>query len=883
MTDTMKMNSMPVFSSAVQSSARRLATPHSAWLLSSRLTAGVAMLMGLAACGDANGEGERSEPAPGVAVALAEHRAEVISSVRYDAAFDIPLSRDSAVTGTVDISFGLRDTLQPLVLDFRAPPDHVLSVRLNGAEVPYTLPADHIVIPGSALSAGEHTVSVAFRSTNDALNRQEEFFYALFVPDRASTALPVFEQPDLKARFALTLTVPSDWKALANGAQLSRESLGNGRDRVQFAESAPISTYLFSFAAGVLQVDSAQRGGRTLTMYHRESDAAKFARNRDAIYDLHATAIDWLEEYTRIEYPFDKFAFFAIPAFQFGGMEHPGAIWYRAESLFLDPSASRTQELGRASLIAHETAHMWFGDLVTMRWFNDVWMKEVFANFMAAKIAGPSFPDINLPLRFFQSHHPAAYNVDRTAGTNAIRQPLDNLRDAGSLYGAIIYQKAPVVMQQLESLVGEAVLRDGLRAYLDRYQFGNATWTDLIEILDALSPVDLTSWSEVWVNEAGRPRVQVVLSDSGVALRQSDPVAQRNLLWPQSLVLATGRDSLITLDTLYMGGREAFLRVASRPTFVLPGADGVGYGRFVLDAQSRTALLPQAATLKDPLHRAVAFQSLWEEVLEDSLAAEPFARATLNALRQEDNELVAQQLIGLLRGAYWRFVPDAVRIQMAPEVESVLWTLLDEASSAGRKGAYFSALTSMALSDSGVARLERIWRTQEPPAGLPLAEQQYIALAEALALRNVSNASEILSTQESRISNPDRLARFRFMRPALSANSSTRDSLFATFASVENRRRESWVLDAMSAMHHPLRSQESVGSVRASLDLVEEIQATGDIFFPLRWLSATLDGHRSAQAAEVVRAFLRENLDLPPRLRGKVLQAADDLFRVTSQ
>jgi aminopeptidase N len=303
----------------------------------------------------------------------------------------------------------------------------------------------------------------------------------------------------------------------------------------------------------------------------------------------------------------------------------------------------------------------------------------------------------------------------------------------------------------------------------------------------------------------------------------------------------------------------------------------------VLDPESRTVLLAQAATLQDPLHRAVAFHSLWEEVLEDSLMAEPFARATLSALRNEQNELVAQQLIGLLRGAYWRFVPNAVRAQMAPEVETVLWTLLDSAPSAGRKGAYFSALTSMTLSDSGVAHLERIWRKDETPTGLPLEEQQYTALAEALALRNVANAEQILAAQESRISNPDRKARFRFMRPALSASSSTRDSLFATFARLENRRRESWVLDAMSAMHHPLRAQESVGSVRASLNLVEEIQATGDIFFPLRWLSATLDGHRSEQAVEIVRAFLRENPNLSPRLRGKVLQAADDLFRVTAQ
>src|SRR5437762_13069358 len=172
-------------------------------------------------------------------------------------------------------------------------------------------------------------------------------------------------------------------------------------------------------------------------MFHRETDAAKIARNRDAIFDLHAAALRWLEAYTAIPYPFGKFDFLLVPAFQFGGMEHPGAIFYNASGLLLDESATQDQMLGRASVIAHETAHMWFGDLVTMRWFDDVWMKEVFANVMAAKIVNPSFPGVNHDLRFFFQHYPGAYDVDRTEGSNPIRQPLANLNDAASLYGAI--------------------------------------------------------------------------------------------------------------------------------------------------------------------------------------------------------------------------------------------------------------------------------------------------------------------------------------------------------------------------------------------------------------------------------------------------------------
>ncbi len=818
-------------------------------------------------------------PAPGVALELARTRAAVISDLRYRAHFVLPERPSEPVTGSVAITFSLSDTRHPLVLDFRAPGEQVKEVTIGGAPVAFATPPDHIVIPADQLTRGEQTVGIEFVSTNAALNRHDEFLYALFVPDRASTAMPVFEQPDLKGRFDLTLTVPPRWRAVANGPLVSRDSAGGTAHVIRFGETEPISTYLFAFAAGLFATETAVRDGRTLTMYHRETDSAKVARNRDAIFDLHAAALRWLEDYTQIRYPFGKFDFLAVPAFQFGGMEHPGAIWYRADALFLDPTASRNQELGRASVIAHETAHMWFGDLVTMRWFNDVWMKEVFANFMAAKIVGPNFPDINLDLRFFQAHHPTAYGVDRTPGANPIRQDLENLREAGSLYGAIIYQKAPVVMRQLEALVGETAFRDGLRRYLDRFRFGNAAWPELIAILDDLTPDDLARWSRAWVEEPGRPTITTRWVDSGLVITQADPLPGRGLRWNQPIALGLGYRDSIAVVRVPLRDDEAFYALPARPDFVLAGADGLGYGRFPLDSAGRSALIARVTRLSDPVHRAVAYQTLFEEMLDDRLAPRALVGAVLAALPAEPDELVALPLVGLLGNAYWRFLPDSARRTAAADVERVFWGELDRATTPGKKGAFFAAIVGVTQSPAGVARLERIWRKVETPRGLPLAEQQYIGLAEALAIRNVAGAEAILDGQERQITNPDRRERFRFVRRALSADPAARDSLFRSLAVVENRRRESWVVDAIAAMNHPLRAERALANLRPSLDLVEEIQRTGDIFFPARWLGAVLDGHQSAEAADAVVRFLAERPDLPPRLRGKVLQVADDLFR----
>ncbi|MBM4187546.1 MAG: hypothetical protein FJ206_09560 [Gemmatimonadetes bacterium] len=813
---------------------------------------------------------------PGISRALALHRRAAIAELRYHLSLAIPEVRSAPVNGTVTIGFRLLRRTD-VVLDFRAPPANVGSITVNGKPVTPLLSVDHITIPAAAVVVGSNRIEVAFIATDLALNRREEFFYALFVPDRASTAFPCFDQPDLKARIQLTLTVPTSWNAVANGSVIGADTSGSTR-QVRFAETEPISSYLISFAAGRLRQEEAVRDGRRFTMYHRETDSAKVARNRDAVFDLHAAALRWLEDYTGIPYPFEKFDFFAIPAFQFGGMEHPGAVWYNASSLFLERAATRTQLLGRASLIAHETAHMWFGDLVTMRWFDDVWMKEVFANFMAAKIVEPAFPDLNHQLRFFLAHHPTASDVDRTAGTNPIRQPLDNLADAGSLYGAIIYQKAPIVMRQLELRIGPTAMRDGLRRYLAAHRYANADWGDLIAVLGRIAGDDLGGWSRAWVERAGRPTVRIERAGpKTLRLVETDPAARRRN-WPQDLSLALVDPDTVRTVVARLRGGGALVRLEAEPRLILAAADGVGYGRFVLDDRTLERLPDDAARLANPLHRSVAWQALAEEMLASRLGPDRLVDAVVAALPQEPDPLISQQLQNLLAATFWRFLSAGERNRVAAPAEAALWQALAAAAEPGRKASFFNSLVNLTTTPHGTGRLERIWRRADSIPGLPLEEAQFTSLAEALALRRVPDAEAILDEQEARITNPDRRDRFRFVRQALAPNESALSAVYDRFRDVEQRRRESWVLETLGYLNHPLRAADAIGRLAATLALIDEVKRTGDIFMPTGWLLGAMSGHQSAAAASIVAEFLAHH-DLPPRLRGKALQAADGLFR----
>ncbi len=823
------------------------------------------------------------EVVPGVSRELARQRAASISGLSYALEFDIPEQADADIDGRVAISFDLLDDAAPLQLDFTGGAGAIRRLASNGESADFRVEREHIVIPAAALEPGRNEIEIDFAAGSQALNRNPGYLYSLFVPDRARTAFPLFDQPDLKATFDLTLTVPAGWRALANASIESVDETG-ASVTYRFRRSASISPYVFAFVAGEFETVTRQRNGRSMTMLHRETDVATVERNLERIFDLHAAAVDWLEDYSGIDYPFEKLDFALIPAFQYGGMEHAGAILYRARNLLLDEAPSDMELLGRASLIAHETAHMWFGNLVTMEWFDDVWLKEVFANFMAAKIVNPSFPDINHELNFLVRHAPAAYSVDRTAGANPIRQELPNLNEAGQLYGPIIYDKAPIMMRQLEALLGEARLQAGLREYLDRHAFGNASWSDLIDILDATTDDNLDAWSEVWVNTAGRPLLarQAESASGGTGgnvLVQRDP-SGAGRVWPQRFeIAATGaaaprRASILSssaatpLDDLAGDG-------LGRLVF---NADGRGYGLFPADANNL-----RAWDELGEVEKGAELINLYENMLagREPGAGDYFA-ALLGIAERETNQLLLGLVLYQLTTIYWNLLPEDERQSAAPELESTLWQSMLEQSDESSRKIRFDAFAEIALTPEALRNLRDIWSGEMSIEGLPLSENDLIALAQSLAVRLPAEAEAIFAAQLARTENPDNLRKLEFVEPSLSADESVRDAFFASLADERQREIESWVLEALDNLHHPLRTAQSEKYLLPSLELLEEIQATGDIFFPSRWLAATLANHRSSSAVATVNGFLGARPEYNAQLRAKILQAADSMFRANA-
>jgi aminopeptidase N len=311
-----------------------------------------------------------------------------------------------------------------------------------------------------------------------------------------------------------------------------------------------------------------------------------------------------------------------------------------------------------------------------MQWFNDVWMKEVFANFMADKVVEQLMGSETFNLQFLTDHYPGAYGVDRTPGANPIRQQLDNLQDAGSMYGNIIYHKAPIMMRQMELLMGKDNFRKGIQEYLHKYAYTNATWNDLVQIFAKYSKYDLPTWNKVWVNQTGRPVFDYTISYKGNKIDKLNltqaPETGAARIWPQAFAV-----TLVYVDSIHtipvnMSTASMQLKAATglaKPLFILFNSDGIGYGLFPADK----AMQEELFNLQSAVSRAAAYVNIYENVLSGRYMTPVQLLALFTkgvAIEKEETNL--RLLTSYIASLYWTFTRTADRASFSSQLEAAL-------------------------------------------------------------------------------------------------------------------------------------------------------------------------------------------------------------------
>ena len=787
----------------------------------------------------------------GVSKELADHRKVNISNVVYDLTFNIPSNLSHKVTGTAIISFDLKEQ-EDLILDFQGEFNGTAYVyygkknnKRRSFEALYE--DEHIIIPMRQLQAGKNKIELNFTCQDKALNRNKDYVYTLFVPDLARSVFPCFDQPDLRAVFVTTLHTPSGWKTMTSD------------------NSCQLPTYLYSFVAGNFQEKTGTRNGRLMRALYRETDPAKVAQ-LDKVFDETSQALKWMEGYTSIACPFKEYGMVILPNYQFGGMEHPGAIQLSDRRIFLEKNATQEEELYRTELIAHEIAHLWFGDLVSLKWFGDVWTKEVLANFMASKITRRQYKGIDHDLNFLKTFQNAAIAIDRTDGTHAIAQELNNLNHASLLYDNIIYDKAPVMMRMMEQVMGAPAMQNGLNRFLIDHQFDNASWDDLIKALDKTAPsAGVKKFSDIWVKQKGMPNIHTSYKDGQIVVTQSDPL-HRGIFWPQQFEVKVIYD-LTESQTLTVDMQKPTMtfKVPGRPSYIIPNSNGKGYGRFTLDDNYTRQMPKRLITTRNDLNRYALLQVIHDNYLMGKISPSYFSELYRLMVKERNPQIMSTAIEHMFK------ILEDVNVDQRAALELCMMDLLNENRTNECHQYIIRKMSTCVSSPEVLDQIESIWRNHNDPL---LNEHDYMEMAYRLAIMHPQQWQEILSTQRARLTTDDLKNEFDYVSRACNPDGNQRLQLFNDLLRPENRQKEPWAIAMVRLLNSDVFEPQSNGYIESSLKSLEYIQQTSDIFFPSKWMKALMSGHKSREAAQAIDSFIKATPNYPSNLKNIVLEAS---------
>jgi aminopeptidase N len=823
----------------------------------------------------------------GIPRELARERAANVSDLRYKLHFTLVPGAD-LTAGHAEISFQLRNAGKPLLIDYR----EGTAAKLMVNDKPTDVVSDHghIVLPADRLHAGANIVSMDFSSpvapAGKAITRYRdredgsEYIYTLFVPMDADMAFPCFDQPDLKGRFQLTLTAPTPWTVVSNTEQVAGD-----RDAVTehvFAETQPISTYLFAFAAGPFRKVHEAPG--LPGVWARQSQLKRAEEEAPELQQVTAGGMKFLAGYFAQPFPFPKYDLVLIPGFAYGGMEHAGATFLREESVLFRTAPTHSDIIGRDLLTLHELTHQWFGDFTTMRWFDDLWLKEGFAQYMAYRALADLKPDEHVWQRFYLSIKPAAYGIDATLGTTPIFQNIDNLENAKSAYGAIVYSKAPGLLRQLAYILGDEHFRDGLRAYLREHQYGNAEWSDLVRAFERASGRDLKTWADAWIRRRGMPQVDVSWSCSAgrishFALSQHD-VLNEGGVWPVAtqilLSYADGTNTTVRAELNSASAQVSAAEGKRCPEFVFANYEDYAYGRFLLDPASRKAVLAKLGSISDLFERTTLWGSLWDSVREAQLAPADYLSLSANLLPNETDEALAQSLSGHTVTALHRYVSGQRRSEFVPRFEEVGSQKMQAAPEQGLRIVWFRTFRNVAESDAGRAKLKDVLAGKLSIPGVQLRPLDRWTIVTSLIALGDKQAEEVFSAERERDHSGD-AAKYAYVAEAAHPDATTKRKYFDDYLH-NSSRPEDWVEQSLGAFNHWNESQLTAPYLKPALEALPQVKRERKIFFLLAWLNAFIDGQQSPESDAQVHAWLKTS-NADPDLRLKVLEVVDELDR----
>jgi aminopeptidase N len=627
----------------------------------------------------------------------AARRARLLSVSTYRVSLDLgnaadPQARTFASTSTIE--FTCAEPGASTFLDLIAP--SVRSVTLNGVELdPAAVFEDSRIRLDGLLAENRVTVvaDCAYSRTGEGLHRFADpvdgrvYLYTQFEPADARRLYANFEQPDLKASFVFDVKVPAGWYIASNSAPAKRAPVVDGVAHWTFLPTERISTYITAVVAGPYHVASDHytrelADGTTLEIPLNALCRASLGDyfDADAIFDVTKRGLDFFHDKFGYPYPFGKYDQAFVPEYNLGAMENPGCVTFTEDFVFRSKQTDQAYE-SRANVILHEMAHMWFGDLVTMRWWDDLWLKESFADFMGSYGSVGATRWTNAWVSFANRRKAWAYRQDQLPSTHPIVASINDLEDAKLNFDGITYAKGASVLKQLVAYVGEDAFLEGSRHYFRRHAFGNTTLADLLSALEETSGRDLSAWSKAWLETSG---VNTVTLADGHLHQDGTPRPHR--LAVGAYALGDAGVTLVARTEVDLEGESAAIPedIASA-AFVLVNDDDLSYCKVVLNERQLDFAHEHLSSFTDPMPRSLIWSSLWNMTRDGVLPGRRFLDFVNRHAAAESEVGVLSNLLAQAEFVLAFYLNERNRAAALPEVAAMARRELRAAAPASDK------------------------------------------------------------------------------------------------------------------------------------------------------------------------------------------------------
>ncbi len=698
-------------------------------------------------------------------------RSARVSNVAYTLEFE--LTGKETFGGTSTIAFDLKDADTPLTIDLNK--GTIVALTVNGKSVTPQYNNWFITIAAKDLVAGRNTVSVKYtraHSTNgEGLHRMVDpvdgkvYTYSHFEPAAANQMFALFDQPDLKATYAATVTAPADWSVISTMRESKIDDAGVMR-RWTFPATKKLSSYNFSLHAGPYKMWEDNSGKYPMRLFARQSLAAQVPPQEWFKYTKAGLA--WFDDYFGIPYAFEKYDTIIVPDFLYGAMENAAAVTFAERGFVYKGEMTSAQREKLAEVILHEMAHQWFGDLVTMDWWNGLWLNESFASFMATLALGESTEFKNAWQSFYIGDKQGAYMMDSGPSTHPIEVAVPSTANAFDNIDAITYSKGASTLKQLRHMLGEEVFRKGVHNYLVKYQFKNAKLDDFIGELGNAAGRDLSTWKQQWLYADG---VNTLAADfkcskgkiSSFQLRQGSGTPGKSTLREQRVQVATFamRGDKLVLDknvaVTYKGAKTPVKELVGSacPDLVYPNYQDWGFAMVQLDPVSFATAGKALGKVDDPLLRTMLWQSLWDGVRAARYPLNEFMQTAIaNIGAEKDYTLLGEGIEKIATGIWYLKAMDAPAAYTAAtmaKIQQVAWKGVEEnADNSDFARRWFSLYRDSATDKAGLDRLASVLSGQTVVKGMPLNQDLRWSLIGVLNRYDYPNSAALIQAELER-------------------------------------------------------------------------------------------------------------------------------------